>query len=312
MIIHHNIENFKAVKPVVTIGTFDGVHLGHREVIAQLKRIAQENGGESVIFTFYPHPRLVVTPDKSNLRLLTTLDEKIEQFERSGIDHLVVYPFTKAFADLSYREFINNILIEKMGLHTLVVGHDHHLGKNREGTFENIVAMSASHGFEVKKIEAFMADNINISSSKIRKALQNGEIEKANQYLGYRFSLSGKVTTGKRLGRQIGFPTANIEAPDQHKLIPAEGVYAVMATVKGIRYKAMLNIGYRPTVDANADHRTTEAHLIDFEGDIYQSEITLQFYHRVRDEQRFSSIETLKEQLISDRETILKILESAS
>lgn len=312
MIIHHNIESFKAINPVVTIGTFDGVHLGHREVIAQLKRIAREIEGESVIFTFYPHPRLVVNPEQSNLRLLTTLDEKIEQFERSGIDHLVVYPFTKAFADLSYRDFINNILIEKMGLHTLVVGHDHHLGKNREGTFENIVAMSVSHGFEVKKIEAFMADNINISSSKIRKALQNGEIEKANQYLGYHFSLNGKVTTGKRLGRQIGFPTANIEALDLHKLIPSEGVYAVMATVNGVRYKAMLNIGYRPTVDANADHRTIEAHLIDFEGDIYQNEITLQFYCRVRNEQRFSSIETLKEQLISDRETILKILKTVS
>lgn len=308
MIIHHDISQFKARNPVVTIGTFDGVHRGHRKVLDQLKSIAHEVGGESVIFTFYPHPRLVVSGNENNLRLLTTLEEKTEQLRLAGIDHLVVYPFSPEFAALTYREFIEQVLVGQMQLHTLVMGHDHRLGRNREGSYENIVALSEKLGFGVQKIDVLVMDDVHISSSKIRQALQDGNIEKVNNYLGYRFTIHGTVAVGNQIGRSIGFPTANIEASDPWKIIPAEGVYAVNARVKGQVYKAMLNIGHRPTINANADHRTIEAHLFDFHDDIYQQEVTLEFFHRVRDEQKFASLEQLKAQLELDKRLVLKLL----
>ncbi|MBN2806982.1 MAG: bifunctional riboflavin kinase/FAD synthetase [Prolixibacteraceae bacterium] len=308
LIIHHNIRHFKALNPVVTIGTFDGVHLGHRKVIDQLKTIASEVGGESVIFTFYPHPRLVVSGNENNLRLLTTLEEKTEQLRLAGIDHLVVYPFSPEFAKLTYREFIEEVLVGQMQLHTLVMGHDHRLGRNREGSYENILALSETLGFSVQKIDALVMDHVDISSSKIRQALQEGNIEKVNNYLGYRFTIHGTVAVGNQIGRSIGFPTANIEASDPWKIIPAEGVYAVLATVGGQTYQAMLNIGFRPTINANADRRTIEAHLFNFHGDIYQQEVTLEFHHRVREEQKFDSLELLRTQLERDKALVLKLL----
>lgn len=301
LIIHHNIENFQGKNPVVTIGTFDGVHLGHRKVIDQLNQIAATVEGESVLFTFYPHPRLILFENEKNLRLITTLDEKIEQLKRAGVDHLVVYPFTKEFASLTYKEFIIDLLIGKMNLNTLVVGHDHRLGKNREGSYENIVKLSEKHHFGVEKIDTFLIDEIGISSSKIRKALQEGDVERARKFLGYTFSIHGTVTEGNQLGRSIGFPTANIEATDQHKLIPAQGVYGITLLLDGKEHKAMLNIGSRPTVNTNADNRTIEAHIFDFNQDIYKKEVSIFFHFRVRDEKRFASIEALKKQLINDQ-----------
>jgi riboflavin kinase/FMN adenylyltransferase len=308
LIVHQNINHFKAINPVVTIGTFDGVHQGHRKVIAQLNNLAAKAGGQSVIFTFYPHPRLVVSKQEHNLRLLTTLDEKIELLGKSGIDHLVIFPFTPQFAALTYREFMQDILLEKLGLHTLVVGHDHRFGKNREGTFENLLALSKQTGFKLERIDALLVDEVDVSSTKIRNALQQSDVAKANHYLGYTFSLKGTVTKGNQIGRKIGFPTANIEASDLNKLIPAKGVYAITVDVDGQIYPAMLNIGYRPTVNSNADNRTIEAHILGFDADIYQKEITLFFHEHVRTEQRFNSIDELKLQLETDKKKISEIL----
>lgn len=308
MKIYNNLDQFTARNPVVTIGTFDGVHLGHRKVIDQLNRIASEVNGESVLFTFYPHPRLVVSKSESNLRLLTTLQEKTCLLEDAGIDHLVIYPFDEKFAALSYIDFIEQILIGEIGMHTLVVGYDHKLGRNREGTFDKLLNLSKFLKFDLKKIDALLIDAVDISSSKIRAALQEGNIQVVNNYLGYNFTIHGSVEAGNQVGRGIGFPTANIVASDVYKIIPAEGVYAVTAELNGEAYKAMLNIGYRPTLDKNADKRTIEAHLFDFNQDIYQHEITLRFYERIRDEKRFDSLDLLKTQLLDDKNKVLEIL----
>ncbi len=293
---------------MVTIGTFDGVHLGHRKVIARLKEIAGEHGGESVIFTFYPHPRLVTAPDETNLRLLTTLNEKKELFAQSGIDHLIVFPFTKAFSELSYTEFVEEILVKKMHTHCLVVGYDHRFGKNREGGFEYLQKCAKRFGFEIEKLDALSVEKDHVSSTRIRKALEEGSIEKANHLLGYRFTLHGTVVEGKRMGRIIGFPTANIEASDPHKLIPGYGVYAVEVLISNKRYGGMLNIGSRPTFNKNADNRSIEVHIFDFSGDLYHKEITLVFTKKIRDEQKFSGIETLAEQLKKDKVAAIKTL----
>jgi riboflavin kinase / FMN adenylyltransferase len=306
--IHTNIDQFKAEKPVVTIGTFDGLHLGHQKVISRLKKIAAEHGGESVIFTFYPHPRLVTSPGESTLRLLTTLEEKKELFARSGIDHLIVYPFTREFAELSYAEFVEEILVKRINTHCLVVGYDHRFGKNREGGFEYLQNCAEKFGFIIEKLDALLIDEANVSSTRIRKALQEGNIAKANRFLGYRFTLHGKVVEGNRVGRKIGFPTANIEASDPHKLIPGYGVYAVEVILSGKKHKGMLNIGSRPTFNKNADNRSIEVHIFEFSDDIYNKEITLIFVGKIRNEKKFSGVEALSEQLKKDKVTALKIL----
>ncbi|NCB09906.1 MAG: riboflavin biosynthesis protein RibF, partial [Bacteroidia bacterium] len=241
MKIYHDLINFKARNPVVTIGTFDGVHLGHRMIIERLKELAQKYDGETVIFTFFPHPRLVTAPGETNLRLLTTLEEKKELFEDLGIDHLVVYPFTKEFSQFSYAEFVQQILAGQIKTRCLVVGYDHKFGKNREGGFEYLQECARKYQFDIEKQEPLSLDEKHVSSTKIRDALQSGDIKKANRYLGYPFTLHGKVVEGKQLGRKIGFPTANIEASDPHKIIPGYGVYAVKIDVNEISFSGMLN-----------------------------------------------------------------------
>lgn len=308
MKIHTDIDQFDAVNPVVTIGTFDGVHLGHQKVIDRLKNFAADHEGESVVFTFYPHPRLVTRPDESNLRLLSTLEEKKERFARSGIDHLIVFPFTKEFSELTYAEFVKQILVDKMHTHCLVVGYDHRFGRNREGSFSYLQDCANRFGFNIEKLEALLIDESHVSSTQIRNALQLGEINKANRYLGYRYTLHGTVVEGERVGRKLGFPTANIEASDPHKLIPGYGVYAVEVMLSGRKYQGMLNIGIRPTFNKNADNRSIEVHIFDFEGNIYNKEITLIFVGKIRDEQKFSGLEALTEQLRKDKVSALKIL----
>lgn len=308
MKIHSDIDKFAALNPVVTIGTFDGVHRGHQKVIQRLKSFAGDHEGESVVFTFYPHPRLVTKPEESNLRLLTTLEEKKELFARSGIDHLIVFPFTKSFSELTYAEFVKQVLVEKMNTHCLVVGYDHRFGKNRKGSFDYLKECANEYGFKIEKLDALLVDEANVSSTRIRDALQNGAIEKANRYLGYRYTLHGTVVEGERVGRKLGFPTANIEASDPHKLIPGYGVYAVEVMLSGSRYQGMLNIGTRPTFNKNADNRSIEVNIFDFTGDIYKKEITLIFVGKIREEQKFSGIEALTEQLKKDKVTALKLL----
>ena len=306
--IHTDINSFKAHKPVVTIGTFDGLHLGHQKVINRLIEFARSHGGESVVFTFYPHPRLVIAPQETNLRLLTTLEEKKELFARSGIDHLIIFPFTQEFSQLTYSEFVEQILVKKMHTHCLVVGYDHRFGKNREGGFEYLQECAEEFGFEIEKLEVLLVDEAHVSSTRIREALEKGDVALANKFLGYRFTLHGTVVEGDRVGRKLGFPTANIVASDPHKLVPGYGVYAVEVLISGKRYGGMLNIGSRPTFNKNADNRSIEVHIFDFSGDIYNKEITLVFVGKIRDEQKFSGVEALAEQLKKDKIAALKIL----
>jgi len=306
--LYSNLDHFKARKPVVTIGTFDGVHLGHQKVILRLQEFARHHDGETVIFTFHTHPRIVTAPNETNLRLLTTLNEKISLFEKYGIDHLVIYQFDKSFSELSYSEFVEKILVEKIGTHCLVVGYDHKFGKNREGGFEYLKNCAEKHKFEIERLDALLVEEDSVSSTKIRDALQNGDIEKANHYLGYQFTLHGTVVNGKQLGRKLGFPTANIEASDKYKIIPGYGVYAVKVEINGTDYNGMLNIGTRPTFNNNADNRSIEVNIFDFGGDIYGKEITLEFAGKIRDEEKFDSIEMLVNQLGKDKIEALAIL----
>ena len=308
MQIHYDLENFNAVNPVVTIGTFDGVHLGHREVISELKRISSLSGGDSVVFTFDPHPRIVVSPQEDSLRLLSTLEEKISLMEEIGVDHLVIYPFTREFSKLPYNEFVATILVGKMKISSLVVGYDHRFGQGRKGDFNSLELLSKSLNFKVEQLSQLLVDNKVVSSSKIRLALEAGDILKANHFLGYHYLLSGKVIEGMQLGRKIGFPTANIVASDRYKLVPADGVYAVFVETGGKVYQGMLNIGIRPTVNYNADHKSIEVHIFDFDCDIYNSEITLFFIEKIRDEQKFAGIDELRLQLINDRLIAINIL----
>jgi riboflavin kinase/FMN adenylyltransferase len=307
--VHTNLNNFRVTNPVVTIGTFDGVHLGHRKVIEQLNELARKYNGESVIFTFYPHPRLITSPEETNLRLLTTLEEKKKLFEKFGVDHLVVFPFDKEFAELSYTNFVEQILVGKMKTRCLVVGYDHRFGKDRQGGFEYLKNCAERFNFKVEKLDALSVETENVSSTKIREALQSGDIKKANHYLGYRFTLHGKVIEGNQLGRKIGFPTANIEASDKNKIIPGYGVYAVKVVVNNSEYKGMLNIGTRPTFNNNADNRSIEVHIFDFNDDIYNRGITLVFVAKIREEQKFDGVEKLTEQLKKDKIEALKIFE---
>ena len=308
MNIHHDLKNFKARNPVLTIGTFDGVHLGHREVLLRLKDLAEKHNGESVVFTFYPHPRLITSPGETNLRLLTTLEEKTALFSESGIDHLINFPFTKEFSKLSYTDFVKNILVDQIQTHCLVVGYDHKFGKNREGGYKYLKKCADEYGFQIERLAALQMDDTHISSTKIRNALQKGEIETANRYLGYQFALHGHVVEGNRIGRKIGFPTANIEVSDVHKLIPGYGVYAVKILLNEKSYGGMLNIGTRPTFNNNADNRSIEVHIFDFEGDLYNKEFTLVFEAKIREEQKFSGPEALVEQLKKDKTDAQKIL----
>jgi len=292
---------------VVTIGTFDGVHLGHREVIAELKRIAHETDGESVVFTFFPHPRMVVTPNEDTIRLLTTQEEKCILLEELLLDHLVIYPFTREFASLSYTEFVKNILVDQMHICKLVTGYDHKFGHDRQGDFLALKILGDFHGFEVEQLDPLLVENVAVSSTKIRQALETGDIQKASHYLGYPYLLKGKVVEGRRLGREIGFPTANILPDDQHKLIPTDGVYAVLVNVGGVQYKGMLNVGSRPTVNTNVDHRSIEVHILDFSADIYQCDISVSFVERIRNEVKFGNLDQLKEQLVLDKTRTLSI-----
>jgi riboflavin kinase/FMN adenylyltransferase len=309
--IHRELNSFQANNPVLTIGTFDGVHLGHRKIITRLHELALSLNGESVIFTFDPHPRKVVAPNESSLRILTTLEEKIELFEQSGIDHLIIYPFTTEFAQLSYERFVEEILVGQIHTKYLVVGYDHKFGKDRQGDFEFLKNCASRLNFQIEKLDVLLMNESNVSSTKIREALQKGDIETANAFLGYPFTLHGTVVRGQQLGRKIQFPTANIEASNPDKIIPGFGVYAVKVNVLNQWYQGMLNIGNRPTVNSNADHRSIEVHIFDFDADIYDLPIEVLFFKKLREEQKFPSVEVLKVQLHKDKTDTLLYFQSA-
>lgn len=307
MQLHYGLDNFKVRKPVVTIGTFDGVHLGHREVIAELRRISHNTGGESVVFTFSPHPRMIVTPNEDTIRLLSTTEEKGVLLEELHLDHLVIYPFTKEFASLSYADFVKSILVDQMHICKLVTGYDHKFGRGREGDFRALNLLGEKYGFEVEQLNPLLVENVAVSSTKIRQALEAGEIQRANHFLGYSYLLKGRVIEGRRLGRELGFPTANILPEDKHKLVPTDGVYAVFVLIEGERHQGMLNVGTRPTVNSNVDHRSIEVHIFDFDLDIYHSDISISFVERIRDEVKFEDLDQLKAQLVKDKSRTLSI-----
>lgn len=301
MKIHRDLDSFHAHNPVLTIGTFDGVHLGHRKIINALHDRAKTINGESVIFTFDPHPRKVVAPDEASLRLLTTLEEKIALFEQSGIDHLIIYPFTTEFSRLTYEEFVEVVLVGQIHLKFLVVGYDHRFGKNRQGDFEFLQQCAARYDFQIEQLDVLLMNEANVSSTKIREAIQQGNFETANAFLGYPFTFHGTIVEGQKLGRKIQFPTANVQASDPDKIIPGYGVYAVKVVIQGKLHLGMLNIGSRPTVNNNADNRSIEVHIFDFDLEVYGEPIELVFYKKLRDEQKFPSLETLQDQLAKDK-----------
>ena len=308
MKLYNDIADFHVDTPIITIGSFDGVHLGHHKIIDCLNAVAQQQNGESVIMTFSPHPRLVLYPEENNLQLLTTCEEKTQLLKKAGIDHLIFYPFTKEFAQKDYADFVRDILVNLLKVKVLVVGHDHRLGKNRKGNFELLQELSVKYNFILEKLDALSVDQKTISSTTIRNALKEGNIEKANRYLGYPFNIHGIVVKGAGLGRKIQFPTANIEIDNPLKIIPAQGVYAVRAFVNGQSFPGMLNIGIKPTVNIDPRHMNMEVHLLDFSEDIYHQPITVEFIKKLRDEIRFSSIDELKEQLTKDEQTVRGIL----
>lgn len=294
--------------PVVTIGIFDGVHLGHRFILDHLVKRAAELKGESVVVTLWPHPRIVLDKDVWNFKLLHTLDEKIEQLSGCGIDRLVRIPFNAEVASLSACHFVRHFLVDKMNLHTLLLGYDNRFGKDRKGDPEGLIRCAEESHFNIEKLPELDSRLGRINSTVIRKNLLNGDLNLAKEMLGYDYYLTGSVVAGKKLGRDIGFPTANIHPADPYKLIPLDGVYAVFIEVNGSDYKGMLNIGYRPTIDSASPVKTIEVHIFDFSGDLYDKKVTITFIDRIRDEMKFSNLDALRNQLHDDKRQINEIL----
>lgn len=307
MKIFYSIEKIKINKPVLTVGTFDGVHLGHRKLLNYLVKTAKKIGGESVVFSFYPHPRQVIFPDSAELKHLNSPKEKIKFLEDVGIDNLIIYPFTNEFANYDSCYFIEKILHEKLGVKHLVVGHDHHFGKDRQGNVDIIKKCAKPFGFEVEKVEAYTVNKVKISSTKIRNLLMAGNIKMANTYLGYEYPICGKVIHGDKIGREIGFPTANIYVKDINKLIPKGGIYAVEIILNEKKYPGMLYMGKKPTFK-NSLKSNIEVNIFDFEEIVYDSNITVLFKDFIREEKRFDSAEKLQEQLKKDKQYIESIL----
>ncbi len=308
MKIWHNLDVFRVVHPVVTIGIFDGVHQGHRYLLSHLIETARAISGETVVVTLWPHPRLVLNKDTENLRYLSSIEEKTVLMEQAGIDHFVIIPFTSEFAELESCLFVKEYLVDKIGIRQLIVGYNHKFGKNREGDFENLKLCASIYNFGIGRMDSKSVNGVKLSSSLIRELLNSGNLDLANEYLGYDYFLRGKVVGGNRIGRKIGFPTANILPDDPHKLIPRDGVYAVHLELNGIFYSGMLNIGFRPTIESGMPIKTVEVNLFDFMENIYNRDVYLHFRKRIRDEKKFAGIEQLREQLVIDREIAKELL----
>lgn len=307
MKIYHGIEDFVRLQnAVVTSGTFDGVHVGHTKILSRLREIAGKINGETVVITFWPHPRLVLHPEDTSLKLLNTFEEKAELLKAQGINHLVRIPFTKEFSQLTSEQFITEILVKTIGTKKLVIGHDHHFGKNREGSFDQLKVNGPKYGFEVEEIPRQDVDHVGVSSTKIRRALESGDIETATHFLGHTYSITGRVIMGDKLGRILGFPTANIEIDTFYKLIPADGIYAVKVGYAHQGYNGMLYIGNRPTVGGL--RRNIEVNIFDFDREIYGESLTIYFHNLIRSDIKFNDLEELRKQLYLDKKAALKIL----
>ncbi|APG65997.1 riboflavin biosynthesis protein RibF [Tenacibaculum todarodis] len=303
MEIIHSVFDYKPTqKTFVTIGTFDGVHIGHQKIIENLVAEAKEKGHKSVVLTFFPHPRMVLQKDVS-IELINSIDERAKLLEKTGLDCLIIHPFSKEFSRLTALDFVRDVLVNQLNISKLVIGYDHHFGKNREGNITQLTEYSHLYNFTVEEIPAQDIDSVSVSSTKIRKALASGNLKTANKYLGHNFSIFGKVVNGKQLGGKIGFPTANISVAENYKLIPKTGVYVVKSLLDNKIVFGMMNIGTRPTV--NGIHQTIEVHFFDFNQDLYGKNLTIELLYFLRDEQKFDSVETLILQLKKDEETSL-------
>ena len=309
MQVHYGFESYKNIKnPIVTVGTFDGIHFGHQKIIQRLQKIAKKNNGESVLLTFDPHPRKVLLNDQG-LKLIHTINEKINILENLGLDHIVVYPFTVEFSKFSAKRYIDELLIQKLGTHTLVIGYDHHFGNDREGNIDLLKKYEKSNPFYLEEIKAHEIEEIKISSTKVRSAIEKGNIHLVNDYCGHFYEFSGEVVHGNGIGKTIGTPTANVKLNSNEKIIPLDGVYAVVCQIKDANYKGIMNIGFKPTVD-EGKNRTVEIHLFDYEKDIYGKGLRTKVIERIRDEVKFNSLKELKSQILKDNEKAKIILES--
>lgn len=306
MQVSHSINAFSSTKKtIVTLGTFDGVHLGHQSILNQLNEATENGLYESVVLTFYPHPRMVLQQEPA-IQLLNSMDEKTLLLEKSGIDHLIIHPFDAAFSKLSAEAFVQKVLVEQLQIHKIIIGYDHRFGENRTANITDLIQFGKKYNFEVAQINAKEINEIAVSSTTIRTALSNGSIQLANRYLGYTYFFSGKVMKGKQLGRTIGFPTANLELLEPFKLLPKKGAYVVYSTLKGARIFGMMNIGHNPTLGEN--ERTIEVHFFDLKEDLYDSVLCISLLAFIRPEEKFSSVEALKTQLHKDRDFSKKYL----
>ena len=313
MVTVQSIAKYDKEHPtVITIGTFDGVHIGHRKILKKLIKNTKSHNLKSTVLTFFPHPRMVLQKD-NDIKLLNTIDEKVKILGELGLDYLIIHPFTKEFSRLSATEFVRDILVNSLKTKKIIIGYDHRFGRNRDANITDLMAFGNTLDFEVEEIPAQEIDDVSVSSTKIRKALEEGQIEIANKYLGYPYMLTGTIKKGKGLGRQLYFPTANLHIEESYKLIPKTGVYVVQSKIDGTIVFGMMNIGYNPTVSETENlpvsrQKNIEIHFFDFDQDLYGQKLQIDVLARIRDEQKFESVEVLKNQLTKDKETSLAIL----
>lgn len=307
MKIYHHIDEFVPLNnAVVTIGTFDGVHLGHQKIIAGIKELAASTGGETVLLTFFPHPRMILHPEDESIKLINTMAEKAELLDALGIDHLIITPFSRDFSNQTAEEYIREVLVNKIGTKKIVIGYDHRFGKDRQGGLDDLLRLGPVYGFDVVEIPEQDINEVAVSSTRIRAALVESNIELANTFLGYPFYITGTVVRGDQLGRQIGYPTANIVISETYKLIPSHGIFAARVKIDGKVYDGMAYIGSRPTI--NGLTRNIEVNIFDFDQDIYNRRIQMQFLNFVRDDMKFDSMDALKAQIAKDKMTVEMLL----
>ena len=304
--IFHSINDFSSTKKtIITLGTFDGVHIGHKKILDKVIQNTATDEYASLVLTFFPHPRMVLQGD-SDIKLLNTIDEKIELLEKIGLDNLVIHPFDETFSRLTAEEFVKTILIDRFNIHKIIIGHDHRFGRNRTANIDDLITYGQQYNFEVEQISVQEINEISVSSTKIRNALLDGNMTLANDYLGYNYFLTGIVVVGKQLGRTLGFPTANLEIKENYKLIPLNGVYIVKSVIDQKTIFGIMNIGFNPTV--SGQERSIEVHYFDFDSNLYGKKISVSIIHRLRSEQKFNSVDLLKEQLEKDKMEALQYL----
>ncbi|GGB79003.1 riboflavin biosynthesis protein [Flavobacterium suaedae] len=303
MKIYNSIQEFTSTnKTIATLGTFDGVHKGHKTILEKVTKSSKNSNHDSVVLTFFPHPRMVLQQN-TGIELLNTMKEKAFLLDECGIDNLIVHPFDKAFSRLTAEDFVKTVLVEKLNISKIIIGYDHRFGRNRTATIDDLIYFGEQYGFEVEQISALEVNEVSVSSTKIRNALNEGDVTTANEFLGYNYFITGKVVKGEQRGRTIGFPTANIAIPEDYKLIPAKGVYVASAEIDGTVVKGMMNIGNRPTV--NGTNQSIEVHFFDLDKDLYGKELRVSLHKRLRNEEKFASVDALKQQLIEDKTAAL-------